>query len=655
MIKIPQKESVNLGECSTRFGGREMGNKRLGQSHVLFVLIPIVCVAVAYTHWPALHARAFCFDDDQYLTQNALVQTPSWDSTASFFSEILEPSTVGGYYQPLSMITLMIDFALGGHPNNLLPFHRTSLLLHVANVALIILLLYLLLGDPWAAAIAGLLFGVHPMTVEVIAWVGERKTTLATFFALVTLVSYVHYARTRGRRYWGIAFAAYALALLSKPTATPLPFAMLILDFWPLRSAGRRIFLEKIPFFVVGGLSAAVTIISQARTGGMSLPMEYGVLRIPLVLCHNIVFYLNKMVWPHPLSSHYAFPDPLSLSHPKVLIGVIGTFLLLVAIIISWRWTRALAVGCLIFFVLSLPTMQIIEFSNVIASDKFAYLPCCGLLITLVAGLRVLLMRRSNYDWLWRNTSIAIAIVLASMFAGKTQTYLKKWRSTVSLYEHMLMVTPNAHPLYTNLGVALAKRGHLIAAARRFSRALELAPDLPEANNNMANVLLELGRFDEAFKHYTAALEIASADPILHKNIARVCLLREDQDAAIFHYTEAVRFDPMDAEAQYGLGTVKLAKGMLRQAIQHLENAVMLDEEHVSARSNLAVALAQEGNLEVALHHFLEAERQGGGHETIEGAVWRFRLPDSVGRARNQLRANDMDEIIDKKPTNLHQ
>ena len=162
--------------------------KEKSQTKLIITLIVIVCALVAVTHWPALSAKAAFFDDDQYLLDNILVQNPGWRSAKRFLSEVLEPTTVEGYYQPLAMISLMTDYKAGGRENYFMPFHRTSLMLHIANTALAILLLYLLFGHIWSAAAIGLLFGLHPMVIEPIAWIGERKTLLAAFFALWSLI-----------------------------------------------------------------------------------------------------------------------------------------------------------------------------------------------------------------------------------------------------------------------------------------------------------------------------------------------------------------------------------------------------------------------------------------------------------------------------------
>jgi hypothetical protein len=420
---------------------------------LLSLLVIAVSFVVLTVHWPALSAKALSFDDNQYLMDNMLVQNPCWMSARQFLTEILEPSTVGGYYQPLAMISLMLDYALGGRENNLLPFHRTSLILHIANTALIIVMLYLLFGQIWIAAGVGLLFGVHPMTVEPIPWVGERKTLLAAFFSLWSLIFYVysrkshHARRTTASLYIG-SLIAYLLALMSKPTSTPLPVVMLLLDYWPLRRLNWRTVLEKTPFFVLGGISAIITYISQSRTAGVTMPGHFGPERISLIFCHNIIFYFYKMIWPVNLSSHYPFPEPLNLSQPMVLAGVIGTFVLLALLVLSLRWTRAAMAGWLIFFVAILPTMQIIGFSDVIASDKFAYLPSIGLLMILAAFLVWLCNNR--FLTLCR-VSAMIIVLLACAESIAARCYLTYWRDTVSLFEHMLALAPNAVQVHNNL------------------------------------------------------------------------------------------------------------------------------------------------------------------------------------------------------------
>ena len=338
---------------------------------VVGVLLIAVAIVVGWVYHPVLGATAIWVDDQQYVTDNPLVLNPSWGAVKQFLSEVQQPSTVMGYYQPLTMISLMLDSATGGGPDRLRPFHRTSLALHIMNTALVIVLLILLFEEPYTAAMVGLLFGVHPLTVEPVSWIADRKTLLATFFALGALIAYVKYTYARaldaaeaskeaGRRrlhipssrswYAGTA-ACYALALLSKPTSTPLPILFLLLDYWPLRRLDRGAILEKVPFFVLGSIATGVTILSQQNTAIIQYPSYQSWPAVLLAICYNVVFYLWKMVWPGHLFAFYLRPDPMSLQSPMLIAGVVGTVMLLLVTSISLLWTRALLTGWLFYLV----------------------------------------------------------------------------------------------------------------------------------------------------------------------------------------------------------------------------------------------------------------------------------------------------------------
>jgi Flp pilus assembly protein TadD len=491
------------------------------------------------------------------------------------------------------MISLMLDYALGGGEKNLMPFHRTSLIFHAANTALIIVLLYLLFGQIWVAAGVGLLFGIHPMTVEPIPWVGERKTLLAAFFSLWSLILYVYPRvtshKSRVTKFYIGSFVMYLLALMSKPTSTPLPAVMLLLDYWPLRRLSWRAVLEKVPFFVFGGISAIITVISQTRTGGSTMPSQFGPMRILLVLCHNIIFYLYKIIWPVNLSSHYPFPKPLNLSQPMVLAGVIGTFTLFILLALSLRRTRAALTGWLIFFVAIFPTMQIIGFSNVIASDKFAYLPSIGLLMVLAAFLVWLCTIRFPTHC---RIVAAIILLLACAEAAATRRYLVYWQDTVGLFQHMLALTPNAVPVHNNLGMALYSRGRFDDAISHYRRALQLQPDDAKAYNNLGLALMAQGKVDEAISHYQQALRIRPDLVEAHNNLGIALALRNRLNEAIDQYRQALKIKPISAEVHNNLGTALQSSGNLDEAMVHYRLALRDMPDSVEVNNNMAWILA---------------------------------------------------------------
>jgi tetratricopeptide (TPR) repeat protein len=591
-IRYRRKMQKNIGQPASKFGP-------------LVGAFAIVCIMVLVVHWPVLEARALSFDDNQYLTDNPLVRNPGWASAKRFLTEVLEPSTVEGYYQPLTMLSLMLDYALGGRSDNLEPFHRSSLAIHMANAVLVTGLLYLLFGRIWLAAGLGLLFGLHPMTVEPVAWVGERKTLLAGFFSLWCLILYVQFAAKKDWRFYIGSLAMYILALMSKPISLPLPVLMLLMDFWPLKRLNRQTVLEKVPLLATGCVFAAVTYISQSRTAAVTLPFKHGLGRILLVIGHNIMFYIYKIVWPVNLSPHYAYPKPLALSNPTVLMYVIGSCFLIAMLLVSLRWTPVLLTGWLFFFAAIFPTLGIIGFTIVIASDKFAYLPSLGFLMILAAlfgwfcGHGRVFVRRT--------TVIIIVLALAGAESVATRRYLVHWHDTVSLYEHTLTLTPNAPLVHYNLGCALWSLGRSEEAISHFTRTIELKPDYVNAYNNLGLTLWSQGRFDEAIGCYQQAIRIQPDDTKAYNNLGLALKSKGKFDQAIDCYRQVLRIDPNDAIAYNNIGIALSAQGNFDEAVSHFRQALKLDPAYAEAHYNLGKTFCSQGKDGEAIGSFLLA------------------------------------------------
>jgi len=575
----------------------------INQRRLLACLIIAVCIAVISVYWPALSAKALSYDDDQYLVENQLVRNPGLGAAWKFLSEVTRPSTVGGYYQPLTMISLMADFALGGRPENPTVFHITSLLLHAANTALIIILLYLLFDKPVAAAAVGLLFGLHPLTVEPIPWIGERKTLLAAFFSLWCLVLYVGYAQKGSRRAYIGCMVTYVLALMSKPTSTLLPLVMLLLDFWPLRRLKLSCVREKLSFFILGGISAVITCISQSRASSITTPVQYGIWRAPLVVCHNIIFYLYKMVWPAELSSHYAFPKNISLSNPAILAGVIGTILLITILVISLSRTRAILTGWLIFFLLALPTMQVLQFSDVIASDKFAYLPSVGLLMVLAAFLIWISGRHRRLPAI----TVIIILILASIEGVATRKYLRNWQDSYTLFSYMVNLAPDDPGPRYNLGIILENdKGDIEGARREFETVLKLKPKSIEALCNLAGTYVKQDRFDEATERYNELLKLDPGHNHAYNNLAYIQRKKGQTQRAEELYKEGLKYNPYDELLHNGLGSLLLQNQRVDEAIPHLEAAVKI-KPNGEIYCNLGEIYHLKGQTEQAMSWYQKA------------------------------------------------
>ncbi|MEK6674108.1 MAG: tetratricopeptide repeat protein [Planctomycetota bacterium] len=632
----------------------------------------IVAMGTLTAHWPTLGAQAITFDDDEYLTENPLVQHPSWASARRFITEIAEPSTVRGYYQPLSMISLMLDHALGGRADRLGPFHRTSLLLHATNAVLVSLLLYLLFGRVIPAAMVALLFGLHPMTIESVAWIAERKTLLAAFFALISLLNYVQYARTKRFSFYVASMMAFLCSLLSKPSATPLPLLLLLLDYWPLgrltlsnrtatltnraatvrernivplhsTSLVRTIVLEKLPFLLAAALSAVVTMISQGNTYGLTLPHERGLLTISLVVCHNLIFYFQKMLWPYTLSWYCAYPSPFSVTHPAILTGLIGTIALITALLISLRWTRAWAIGVSAFGIALLPTMGIVSFWGLIAADRFVYFPAIGLSIPLAWALGRLYTGKKLATATW--TVLAAWTVSLGL---STHFQLSHWRDSESLsrrmvelvpdaavprvglgnafqargqigesiveYQHALRLEPDNSNALTALGAAFARAGRIDDAVAQYTRALQVKPDDVRAMNNLGVALMEQKRFEDAVIQYRKAVAKKPDYAAAYQNLATALVSLGRNQEALDQAHIALRLSPHNPRTYQHLGGIYAATGRIDEAIGAVRKAIELSPTYPEAHDRLATLLIARGELAQAAYHWHEATRLRPDH-----------------------------------------
>ncbi len=580
-------------------------------------LAPLLLAAIfigLLTYWPAFSATAFYLDDDLYL-DTLVIQQPSWTTFGRFFSEVFEPSVVSGYYHPLTLTSVMLDFldpavATG----NLMPFHRTSLALHLLNTGLAIILLYLLFDNKIVAGIAGLLFGLHPMNADAILWFAERKTVLSAFFALSALVFYVLYARQPNWKRYAATLGLYVLALLSKPTALPLPLLLLVLDWWPLRRlqtgavvgappglavaptrtalvSWRRVLLEKVPFLLIGALSAVITLISQQQTVGNPPPPDNPALRLVLKLVYTPVFYLFKILWPANLVADYPFPAPLILANPIIWAGVIGTIALIVALVISVRYTPAGLAGWLFFFIAVFPALGIVSFTDALAANRFVYLPMIGLLLPLAWALNTAWRAAGRANQ--HNLILAAGVVLGLLEIGVTAGYEAHWQNTEKLLQYFLTQTPDEWKLHSNLGREFARQDDLEAALVHYQEAARLAPTQLGTHLNLGKVWYQTGNYAAAKQEFTYILQQNQTFWAVHLLQGKTLREMGDFELAINEMKEADRLRPGEAEIHYNLGVTFAKQGNLTEAIQEYRETLRLDPSYIDARRALE-ALGQQ-------------------------------------------------------------
>ncbi len=563
------------------------------------MMVPIAVLAtvlgiVLATYWPALSSGALFMDDRFYLGAPE-VRNPGWASVQKIFGEVLAPTIVKGYYQPLALTSIMVDFLDPAAANNLRPFHRTSLLLHLLNVALVVVLLYLLFGNWMTSGLLGLLYGLHPLNADVVLWIAERKAVLSTFFALCSLVLYVLYARHADRtshRDWkryGVSLLMYVCAVLSKPTAVPVAVLLLVLDYWPLSRLNRRTLIEKTPFLIVCVMFAVVTVISQTQSfDAGKVPMMH-LPYLPFIIAYSTGLYLFKTIWPAGPVYDYTFPQSFSLVNPEVLFYILCTAALIAAMIITARRTRALLAGGLFFFFAISPALGIVRFTSSAVSNRFIYLPMVGLLLPLAwalnrlwntsaAGARVSKMRIAL---------MGTGAVLAIGCACATRAYGSQWHDTPKLLQYYLIHSPNDYKLHTRMGNEWIERGDYSSAITEFAKAIRLNPYWAENHLNLGRALFTVGRFPDAQQAFAVALRLTPNDWRAYVLMGVTLSRMNNLDGALTEFETAARIAPMKAEIHYNIAGILSQQGRLDGAVKEYHETLRLDPQWQAAQNAL--------------------------------------------------------------------
>jgi tetratricopeptide (TPR) repeat protein len=521
------------------------------------------------------------YDDDRYVTENPHIRNGlSWDTVSWAFT-----AEEQGNWHPLTWLSHALDYQL--FRQNATGHHFTSLLIHSANAVLLFLLLTYATGRLGPSLLVAALFALHPINVESVAWVAERKNVLSTFFFFAALAAYCWYARRPDwRRY--LAFAGlFALGLMSKPMVITLPFVLLLLDFWPLgriqgfpagvlsvpQSPLSRLLVEKLPLLVLSAASAAITMRVQQAGGAMRSTAQFslGVRLENAVVAYAM--YLWKMVWPSHLAPLYPHPGD-SLSAWQVTISAL-VLLAVTVVVLRFRSRRYLLTGWLWFLGTLVPVIGLVQVGDQAMADRYAYIPLIGIFIMLAWGAADLA------DLLHIGLSArmipAACILLALAFA--THRQLGYWSSNYELWTHALAVTDKNFIAQNNLGGALLLLGKPDEAYAHFQAAAEINPNDPMSRSNLGAYLQEHGKLSEAMAQYDRSISLTSDPGLLAATYANLGTayrnLGEDEKARD-SYDQALRLNPNQSNAYLGLGELLEKQNQLDDAIRNYSRSVEL-------------------------------------------------------------------------------
>ena len=605
----------------------------LGFARWLLPAIIFLLVIVAFL--PVLQNGFAGWDDDQILLDNPNYRGLGWTQLRWMFTTLHM-----GHYMPLSWVTFGLDYLLWGMD----PFgyHLTSLLLHAVNavlfyvVALRLMSLALSHSHPSgelalrvAAGFAALIFAIHPLRVESVAWATERRDVLSGLFFLGTLLCYLRaLAVAEGaparRRWMAAAVIVYGLSLLSKAMGISLPIVLLVLDVYPLRRLGggpgkwfgpavRKVWLEKAPFLLLALAAGVIAPIAVSQIGAMQSLDRYGVApRISQAL-FGLAFYLWKTVVPLGLSPLYELPSNLNLlDWPFLLSGIVVVGISVALIVARERWPAGLAIW-LCYAAILAPVLGIAQNGPQITADRYTYLSCLGWAILAGAGL--FCCWQAWFSGVTSLRAFVLAAALASVVVLGVLTWKQTqvWHDPERLWRYILSVTEESYFessfAHNNLGVILGRRGEMEEAIEHYREALRINPVYVKAHNNLGNGLARRGEMGAAIEHYREALRIDPAYAVAHYNLANALVSRGELEEAVKHYREALRIDPAYVKAHNNLGNALARRGELETAVAHFQEALRFEPDFAEAHESLARALAMQGKRDEAVQHYQEALR----------------------------------------------
>jgi protein O-mannosyl-transferase len=548
-----------------------------------------ICLALALVTLLAylpVHRDGFIlYDDGDYLTQNPVVQAGlTWAGVKWAFT-----TWHACNWHPLTWLSHMLDCELFGLDAG--AHHLVNVLLHAGSAAVLFLWLFYLTDALWPAALVAALFAWHPLRVESVAWAAERKDTLSTLLAMLSLWAYARFARERHRRAFVLALVFFALGLLAKPMLVTLPCVFLLLDFWPLRRFEKtgllRLAREKWPFFALAAGSCVVTYLSQRVAAVQSLHQW----PLSMRLGNSLLAYgqyLFKAVYPAGLTVIY--PLPLVLPAAQVA----GSALLLLAI--SWGVWRArrdspfLLTGWCWFLGALVPVIGLVQVGRQAYADRYTYLPLVGIFIAVVFGAAKLAAR-------WRVRPPVLGLLAGAALAGcllATEHQLQYWRDDESLWRHAVDVTRRNVTAHINLGVTFEAENRRPEALSEYLKALRADSFSAAAHNNLANFLDVSGDVPAALEHYREALRLDSRAPLAHCNLGTALVKLKDFAGAAAEYAEAARLAPDDPRPHYLMGKAALKQGDSPAAVAHFRDALRRDPNDVQALTFLARTLAAD-------------------------------------------------------------
>ena len=617
--------------------------------HLKMMISLLLILAIIIAYGQVKNFDFVGYDDQEYITENSHVQKGlTVESIIWAFTSFHSAN-----WHPLTWLSHMLDCEL--YRLNPMGHHWTNLMFHMVNTILLFIVLELMTGAIWRSAFVAALFALHPLHVESVAWVSERKDVLSTFFGLLMIFSYYRYVKISSLKNYLLVIIFFSLGLMSKPMLVTFPFVLLLLDFWPLKrfhykndylfqsertthygSKGNyRLILEKVPLFIPVVISCVLTFFAQKSEGAVQALLSLSLKnRIENALV-SYVNYILKMFWPSKLAVFY--PHPGDTFPAWQIFG--AALLISCACFLAIRAAKKypyIVIGLFWYLGTLVPVIGLVQVGEQAMADRYTYIPLIGLFIIVAWGV-LDLFRKWHYQKIYLSV---FAMIILSAFTARTFFQISHWKNGVTLFEHAIKVTENnhkahnnlatsldsldldraishfkealrIHPKYVialnNLGIALYNKGNYDEAVLYFNKLLDIKPKKTDTRMNLANVLFIQGKSDEAVSHYNEIIKTDSENAEVHSNLAYVLFTKGKLNEAVFHYKEAIRINPEHEKAHYNIGDIFIKQGKIKEAFTHFAEVIKIKPDNVQAYNKIGLILFKQGKLKKAGVFFSKA------------------------------------------------